>query len=234
MKEDYRKSLAFWNDRLAIDDEMREEYKKEIKSEDDWKELTTSEKFSNIFIDTLSGQKKVLDYGCGYGWAGIMIKKSGCKDVTCVDLIENGIEHTKVLASLFGISEGFRAECVSEDWIATSPEGVYDGLICSNVLDVVPAEIAANIIENIARITTADAKIVIGMNYYTEPKDNPERNTVVKNGNEMYTDGILRLVPRTDEEWKEIFGKYFSRVSVDHYAWQGEAKETRRIFVLGK
>lgn len=233
MNEDYKKSLAFWNDRLALDEETKKEYKKEINPED-WKELTSSEKFSNIFMDVLSGQKKVLDYGCGHGWAGIMIKKAGCKDVTCVDLIENGIEHTKYLASLFGIDDGFEAKCVSEDWISTSPAGVFDGLICSNVLDVIPVAVADDIVKNIARITTEKAKVVIGLNYYTEPKDNPERNTVVKNGREMYMDGVLRLVPRTDDEWAELFKMYFSKVTVDHFAWFGEEKETRRIFILEK
>jgi len=47
-------------------------------------------------------------------------------------------------------------------------------------------------------------------------------------------DGVLRLVSRTDEEWAAIFSPYYTVERLEHFAWPGEAKETRRLFCLRK
>lgn len=142
----------------------------------------------------MSGCKKVLDYGCGEGWAGITINKSGCGDVTCVDVVENAITLAKFLGLACGVTEGFKAECVSTDWIGS----------------------------------------VISMNYYEEPVSKPDKNLEVKNDNEIYLNGVLRMVSRTDEEWTTILSKYFIVEKIEYFAWPGETKETRSIFILRK
>ncbi len=43
---------------------------------------------------------------------------------------------------------------------------------------------------------------------------------------------VERLVSRTDEEWAGIFSPRFTRESLEHFAWPGEEKETRRLFRL--
>lgn len=234
MNRNYNESLKFWNQAFVLDEKTKEEYVSQINPDEDWKELADSEKLRDIIIEKLSKQSKVLDYGCGEGWAGITLNKAGCKDVTCVDVVENAITLTKFFQDAFQITEGFKAECVSTDWIEKVPDGVYDGVFCSNVIDVVPAEVAENIIKNLARITSNHAKIVIGMNYYAEPISNPEKNIEVKDGNQLYIDGILRMVTRTDDEWKHIFEKYFKVETIDYFAWPGETEEKRRIFGLVK
>ena len=45
-------------------------------------------------------------------------------------------------------------------------------------------------------------------------------------------DGVLRLVSRTDDEWAALFDPYFTVEELDHFAWPGEAAETRRLFRL--
>lgn len=175
-----------------------------------------------------------MDYGCGEGWAGIILKKSGCEEVTCVDVAENAVKLASFFRDIFKISEGFTAQCVSTDWIEKSPEAVFDGLFCCNVIDVVPEEAAENIIKNMARITTDDAVILIGMNYYIEPVSCPEKNVEVRNKNELYVNGVLRMVSRTDDEWKKIFERYFNIDSVEYYAWPGEKEEKRRVFCLSR
>lgn len=234
MDKKYNDSLKFWNRAFDMDNSAKEEYAQKINPETDWKKLASSDKLADVIINTLSNKKKVLDYGCGEGWAGIILKKSGCGEVTCVDVVENAIRLADFFRDIFRISEGFITQCVSIDWIEKSQEAVFDGLFCCNVIDVVPEENAQNIIKNMARITTDDATVVIGMNYYIEPVSCPEKNLEVRNKNELYVDGILRMVSRTDDEWKKIFEEYFNVDFIEYYAWPGEKEEKRRVFCLSK
>lgn len=234
MDKKYNDSLKFWNSAFDMDDKAKEEYAEKINPETDWRNLASSDKLADIIINNLSDKKRVLDYGCGEGWAGIILKKSGCEEVTCVDAAENAVKLASFFRDIFKISEGFTAQCVSTDWIEKSPEAVFDGLFCCNVIDVVPEEAAENIIKNMARITTDDAVILIGMNYYIEPVSCPEKNVEVRNKNELYVNGVLRMVSRTDDEWKKIFERYFNIDSVEYYAWPGEKEEKRRVFCLSR
>ncbi len=56
----------------------------------------------------------------------------------------------------------------------------------------------------------------------------------VKNENELYINGVLRMVSRTDDEWKNIFERYFNVDYIEHYAWPGEKQEKRRVFCLSR
>jgi SAM-dependent methyltransferase len=234
MNNTYKKALEFWNNAFEMDEDAKNEYKQEYDPVDGWKELCSSAKLQNVIIDQLASRNRVLDYGCGEGWAGITLNKSGCKDVTCVDVGENAIELCKCFKNHFNIEKGLRAECVSTDWLKNEPAESYEGIFCSNVVDVLPADVALDIIKNFARITTKDAKIVIAMNFYAEPVSKPEKKIEFKNGNEMYVNGILRMTTRTDEDWSEIFSQFFNVEEVTYFAWDGEDEETRRIFVISK
>ena len=234
MENTYTEAKKFWNQAFEMNEEDLKDYIKEIKPEDGWKELASSEKLADVLVNELAGKNQVLDYGCGEGWGGIILSKSGCKNVTCVDVVENAIGLVEKLRSVFKIETGFQARCVSDDWLKDESGQFYDGIFCSNVIDVLPEYVANDIIENFARITTDDAKLVIAMNHYSEPVSVPDKNVEAKNGNEIYVNGILRMVARTDEEWSEIFSKYFEIEKIEHFAWPGETEEKRRIFVLRK
>jgi 2-polyprenyl-3-methyl-5-hydroxy-6-metoxy-1,4-benzoquinol methylase len=218
MGNTYSDALKFWDAAFEMNDEEKEQIIKEIDAQNSWKELASSEKLRDVMLEHLSGCKKVLDYGCGEGWAGITLSKAGCKDVTCVDVVENAIKLANFLSTAYGVTGTFKAECVSTDWISKEGENSYDGIFCSNVIDVLPADVAEGIIKNIARIAAKDAKIIISMNYYMEPVGQPDKNLEVKNGNEIYLNGILRVVTRTDEEWTTILGDYFEVEKIEYFA----------------
>ena len=48
----------------------------------------------------------------------------------------------------------------------------------------------------------------------------------------LFVDNVLRLLSLSDEEWKELFLPYFEVEQLDYFAWPGEQKETRRLFIL--
>ena len=223
--------ISFWDKAFA----MSEEEKKQMLEGDveDWKELAPSEKLFRAACD-LGQRKKVLDYGCGNAWASIIAAKSGCVDVTAVDAASGAVQAARFYAMRYGVSGCVKSECVSSDWLQGIPAGTYDGLICSNVLDVVPPETAETIIQELGRVTARDGIVVIGLNYYLAPDVASAKGLELVDGNRLYVDGVLRLVSRTDEEWAGIFSPWYSVEKLEHFAWPGETKETRRLFWLRK
>lgn len=228
----YADTLEFWNRAFALSDEDKARCEQELDPDNGWTELAPCDKLRNILTNALSGQKKVLDYGCGDGWAGIALCKSGCEDVTCADVAENAVEQARFLGDLFHAGSGFHAMHVTADWISEIEADTFDGLYCSNVIDVIPPAAAEEILENFSRIIEADGKIIISMNYCMPPDREPRPDERVENGNELYVNGILRLVSRTDEEWAEILSRWFIVEKISYFAWSGEETEERRIFEL--
>ncbi|MCR5279859.1 MAG: class I SAM-dependent methyltransferase [Lachnospiraceae bacterium] len=231
IEQDNKSLIDFWDQAIAITDEEKESVA-ELGAAD-WKEMAPSEKLCEAVM-TLGKKKKVLDYGCGNAWAGIIAAKSGCPDVTAVDVSKGPIETAKFYADKFEVREGFKTFDVGFDWLGTVADKSYDGIICSNVLDVIPTETAKAIIDDLARISTDDAIIVIGMNFYMTPEECAERGMELVDGRKFYSNGVLRLVFHSDEEWTDIFSARFDVERLDHFAWPGESAEKRRLFVLRK
>lgn len=229
--QENRTLIGFWNSAFALS----EEEKQQMRSEDtgDWKELAPSEKLCQAAC-LLGKRNRVLDYGCGSGWASIIAAKSGCPDVTAADPAPNAAAAAEFTAALYGVEERVHALPVTSDWLKAVPAETYDGFICSNVLDVVPPETAGEIIREAARAVTKDAEVIIGLNYYLSPETAAEKGLDLRQGRDLYVDGVLRLVSRTDEEWEDIFSPCFTVENLDHFAWPGETAEKRRLFRLKK
>lgn len=229
VKEDNQNLIAFWNQALTMSEENKEELKQY--GESDWIELVPSGKLFDA-VKELSNKKTVLDYGCGSGWATIVASKNGAQDVTAVDVIKDGIEAVKLYADAF--KANINALYIKPDWLSKQPSETYDGIVCSNVLDVVPLDTSKEIIKELSRVATQDADIVIGLNFYLDEETANKRGMKFENGNYLYVNGVLRLVNLSDKEWEELFSPYFNIVKLDYFAWPGETKETRRLFYLKK
>lgn len=233
VKKDSEKLVEFWNRAFAMTEEEKKQTKEETDKEKDWLEIAPSKKLFDAAA-ALKDKKNVLDYGCGHGWAALIAAKSGCQKVTAVEVSEGPVEMARCIMEAFDVENQVNCMQVSTDWIQNAETESYDGIICSNVLDVIPEEISEDIIANFARIATKDATVVVGMNYYSEETSNKEKGVEVKNGNHIYVNGVLRMVSRTDEEWTESFAPYFEVEKLDHFAWPGEEVERRRLFILKK
>lgn len=223
--------VEFWNGAFAMTDEEKEEYRKA--GDCGPEELAPCEKLFNAACG-LGKCKKVLDLGCGNGWASIAAALSGCEDVTAADAAENAAIAAGYVAGLFGARQRVHPVCGAGDWLRTVPDGTYDGFICSNVLDVVPPETADELLREAARVLAPGAEAVIGLNYYLSPETAAAKGMELVDSRMLYVDGVLRLVSRTDEEWAELFAPYFTPDSLDHFAWPGEQEERRRLFRLRK
>ena len=230
-EQDNKTLKAFWDKAFALSEEDKAEGCKS--GPEGWKEQAPSQKLFEA-ARSLGQKKKVLDYGCGSAWAGIIAAKSGCADVTAVDVVPGAVSAAEFYASLYGAAENMRIACVAPDWLSTVPPETYDGLFCSNVLDVVPPETAEGIIRETARIAAPGASVIIGLNYWLSPEKAAEKGLELIGGNRLYVDGVLRLVSRSDEEWEQIFNPWYAVEKLEHFAWPGETKETRRLFYLRK
>ena len=221
--------VAFWNEAIKLPEDYKEEVKKA--TDNSVMDIVPSQKLYDA-VKELGSCKKVLDYGCGSGWGAIVAASNGCKDVLAVDLGKNITDAAKFYADVLGIN--IKTEVIDENWIKSVPACSFDGLVCSNVLDVVPLETAENIVKEIARITTSDAKIVIGLNFYMSKEMAKKRNIELVDDMYLFVNDVLRLSSLSDDEWKIIFAPYFEVVKLDYFAWEGEEKESRRLFVLKK
>ena len=230
LKKDYETTKSFWNSAFFMDEDAK---KAAESGERNWETIAPSKKLFHA-AQSLGQCEKMLDYGCGRGWAAIIAAKSGCANVTAVEVSENAAESARFHAKLHGVEERVSVQCVSDAWIGEVAAESYDGIFCSNVLDVIPEIVAESIIANFARIARKNAPVIIGMNYYMQPKENPEKKMTIKNGNHVFLDDVLRLVSRTDEEWTETFSRYFAVERLEHFAWPGEENERRRLFYLRK
>ncbi|MBO4384463.1 MAG: class I SAM-dependent methyltransferase [Clostridia bacterium] len=228
---DNKTLVDFWNAAFALTDEERAGMMNEAPESPEC--LAPSPKLYAAAC-ALGKRKKVIDLGCGQGWAAIAAAKAGCPDVTAADPAPNAASAAELCANAFGVGSRVHAVAMPDGWLGTVPDGEYDGLISVNVLDTVPPETSRELIREAARIVSADADVVIGLNYYLSPEAAAERNIPLGDGGEMYLDGVLRLVSRSDGEWEALFKPYFSVESLGYYSWPGETKETRRLFRLKK
>lgn len=229
VSQDNQALVDFWSRALTLSEEDMENERQD--GPDGWKDRAPSEKLFRAAA-SLGKCRKVLDYGCGSAWAGIIAAKKGCPDVTAADPASGAVQAAGFYASLYGADQQVHAVCAPPDWIRTVPDRTYDGIICSNVLDVVPPETAEGIIRELARIAVSGADVVIGLNFYLSEGDAKARGMELEEGRRLYVDGVLRLVSRTDGEWAELFDPYFSVEQLDHFAWPGEKTESRRLFRL--
>ena len=225
--QENRALIAFWDKAFASSegDQVQEQ------DPDDWKALAPSLKLFRAAL-SLGQRKKVLDFGCGNAWAGIIAAKGGCTDVTAVDAAPGAVRAARLNAAHFGVTDRVHIDHASPEWLQSSISGTYDGLFCSNVLDVIPPETAEIMIREFARIMAPDACMIVGLNYYLSPETAAAKGIDLKDGNRLYMDGVLRLVSRSDEEWARIFSRWYRIEWLEHFAWPEEGAETRRLFFL--
>ena len=223
--------IAFWDRVFAIPEEEKEAVLQE--GVGPWEALAPAKKLLDAAC-ALGAGKNVLDLGCGNGWASIAAAKNGCPIITAADPAPNAVETVRLLAKLFGVSDRVHPVCGGMDWLKNVPSETFDGLICSNVLDVIPPETAAEIIRETARIVTPDAAVLIAVNAHLTPEAAAEKGVELTADKTVYIDGVLRLVSRTDAEWAVLFAPFFTAESLTYFAWPGEDEEKRRLFRLRK
>ena len=226
--EKYQTLAKFWDQAFLLDDDAKQKLKASLKA-DSWCELAPSKELFEA-VRTLTSQENVLDYGCGSGWGAITFSKLGGQKVHAVDVSHNSIERLKIYLEYYQITN-VKAETIAKDWLKDVPDETYDGVICSNVLDVLPLAMSEDLIHHLARVLKPKAKCVIGLNFYITEAMKEAHGFNLTN-DELYVDGVLRLLNKSDDEWKKLFSKDFEISSLTYFKWPNETKPTRRLFTL--
>ena len=229
MKAEYNKALEYWDNWLAAEEEIPEEFDENTS----WKEIG-----SEALVEAAASMGEcdyVLDYGCGSGWASVIMAKNGCNHIKAVDVAKNGIKASEKYASLFHELDKIEFEAVAPDWLLSENEQVYDGIFCSNVLDVIPRAVSEMVLQGIARVCKTGARVIIGLNPCFDKESLQKRNMIEIEKNHYTYEGVLRIVNLSDAEWAEILGKDFTVVECRHFRWDGEPETVnRRLFILEK
>jgi cyclopropane fatty-acyl-phospholipid synthase-like methyltransferase len=228
--KDYQTLVEFWNKSYQFEQPADEQ--SDVDAEVDYLTLAPSQKLFGA-AELLGKKACILDYGCGSGWASIIIAKSGGQNITSVEVIPNGCKMTSYYARAFKVQDNIHLRQIDENWLEKQPSNTYDGIFCSNVVDVVPQAMAETIVCNLGRVLTEDGCAIISLNFYMDRETAKTRGLTVVD-NQIYINGVLRLLSLTDEEWTAIIEKYFVIERLEYFAWPGEQKETRRLFYLRK
>lgn len=175
----------------------------------------------------------VLDYGCGNGWASIIMAKEGTNKVLSVDLCENPINQLNILKKAYDVDNKVDAVLINDKWLENQKDNSFDGFFSSNVIDVIPLELSLKIIKEASRIIKDNSYAIFSLNYYISLEEMKLRKWHIENKS-AFIDGVLRLTSLSDLEWSNIFKDYFEVLDIIHYAWPEEKEELRRIFILKK
>ena len=106
----------------------------------------------------------------------------------------------------------------------------FDGVILSNVLDVVPKDISTTVIDDLERVLKPGGYWFIKMNPYYS-KEELESFEYKNAGNNIYEkDHIMRLRQATTNYWKEKFARFWKEIIYleFEYPWQ---EGMNRLFV---
>ena len=221
--------IRFWGESICLGEEDKQalaDAPKDVSTLAPSQELFTAAK-------SLGDCKRVLDYGCGHGWASVIAASSGAKEVEAVDMSPSIIEAASCYAEAFGVGDRIDAHVIDAGWLSRCDEGTYDAVFCSNVLDVVPKQTAGEIIKGLYAALAPKGKAIIGLNFFLSPEAASKRGMNLEDGY-LFVNGILRLSNLNDEEWSTIFEPFFVVEKLEHFAWAGEEMKTRRLFWLRK
>lgn len=165
--------------------------------------LTVEPGFDGILKEFGEKTSRVLDFGCGTGdiifqYMQDFPKKKGVG----IDKAEKGIAFAKETAKLSGYNRLHFFNGNSE-MLDDFENGEFDGIILSNVLDVMPESVDETVLKRLDRVLTPGGYWFIKMNPYYTTKELRELDYESK-GNHLYEeDGILRLHQETTNHWKK-------------------------------
>ena len=173
---------------------------------------------------------KVLDFGCGTGDISFQyLQYQPTHKILGIDASKTGIEFAGETAKLSGYKTAVFMEG-GEQSLKQLEENSFDGVILSNVLDVMPKDVSSTVIDDLERVLKPGGSWFIKMNPYYS-KEELESFGYKNMGNQIYEeDHILRLRQATTNYWKEKFARFGKEIIYleFEYLWQ---EGMNRLFV---
>lgn len=184
----------------------------------------------NVFA---KNSRRVLDFGCGSG--DILFQCADFGYLTYgmgVDRSETGIAYAKQMANLNHYRNlDFLVGDLST--FSQMEEDSFDGIILSNVLDVVPPDVETDIFSELTRLLKPDGLMFVKLNPYATDTELKENGLTCFEENLYEENGVLRLRNLHTKFWKREFKEHYSieRYLEFPYPWQ---EGMNRLFLLRK
>lgn len=216
--EVYEKAKEFWN--KHFDDAA-------VKIEG---KFIDNKVFNNAVMSLYDEKGYVLDFGTGSGWGifELYFTRNFYRGYG-IDQSINAINYARECAKLSGLDNIIRFEC---DDMSAFKDDFFDAIFSVNTLDVVPLDITKEALSQFKRVLKPNGKLLISLNPYIDNELN-KRLKLDYIGENMYTrDGILRALNLTNDEWINLFSKYFKVLEVHDYELSFEKGYVRRMFIL--
>lgn len=188
----------------------------------------------DICLDIFASEcKRVLDFGCGTGDIIFQCNQFGNMDYGLgVDLSKVGIDYATRMASLNHYNN---LEFINDDitYFSQYESNCFDGIILSNVLDVMPKDIAVQTFTELTRLLKAGGLMFVKLNPYYDQDELEEFGYINLKDNLYEEDGFLRLRELDTASWHRAFEKYYTTIRYLEfpYPWQ---EGMNRLFLLKK
>lgn len=208
-------------------------YWQEKKPEAITEKWVTDEVFNEAVRKYVPEQGRVLDYGCGHGWALFEIANTiSIERGLGIDPSVNGIEYANQCRCLS--NEENLLFKVGNQSILENMEECFDTVVSFNVIDVLPDETVHSILQGIQKSLKKGGFFILGINP-DYPFDFLEELGYSRMEGYLYKDGILRGNEKTKEEWIHLLTTYFEFVEYNEFALEEREKQyPRRMIILRK
>lgn len=184
----------------------------------------------NVFAQNT---RRVLDFGCGSG--DILFQCADFGHLTYgmgIDRSETGIRYAKQMAS-YNHYRNLDFIVGDLSHFSQMEDASFDGIILSNVLDVVPKDVELAIFHEMTRLLSDDGYLLVKLNPYATQQQ-LDNWGFAKIEDNLYEDhGVLRVRNLHTKTWKRQFKQQFTiqRYLEFPYPWQAGMN---RLFLLQK
>lgn len=188
----------------------------------------------DICLDIFASKcKNILDFGCGTGDIIFQCYEFGNMDFGLgVDLSSAGIEFARKMTTVNNY-KGLNFDIGDISYFDGYEEGSFDGIILSNVLDVMPKDVAVKTFNRLTELLSPKGLMFVKLNPYYDKADMEEWNMTQIKDNLFEEDGVLRYRELDTASWKQSFEKSYNilRYLEFPYPWQ---EGMNRLFLLQK
>lgn len=198
---------------------------------------------SDITIDTALDEclkflgdhcEDIIDIGCGEGLCLMEIALIGEKVKTClgIDSSLNAINKGNEITNLSNI-QNIKFEQGDENYLKDIPSQSYDGIVCSNFLDVIPTIISDVVIKEMLRIIKPSGYILLKFNFVLTPELIEKLHMIEIEKNTYAMNGVIRAMNRTTDEWVSLFPN-FDVIRMDEFERAPNLPKDRVILLQKK